>query len=343
MKKRYQVGIVILLAGAAGYYWLQSTTANQEPHAVAKAPEPLPVKASLQTPGASVAPVVTNSGTASPEASAPAVPQEDSLRGTEVDGNVTLDAFGQLHIDRNLRRLFDYYLQHIGEKPLHAIRDELLSWLKRNPKLTEPIRQQVMTLFDKYVDYLHAMRNVGSRDGPQETFKIIKSLRRQFFSEQIAQAFFGDEEAYDLLTADRLAIVNDKTLSDQQRAEKLKELEDRADDQQKAERQEMANVEAAMKQTQEFDEANVDAETRFKARSAMWGEEAARRLADLDTQQADWNNRANDFGRRYNELQGNAGLSEADRAAKLENLLSGFTEPERRRVMSLYEAGLLKK
>ena len=48
--------------------------------------------------------------------------EQSSLRGTEVDGSVLLNAHGKVVLDPGMRRLFDYYLSLIGERDLIQIR-----------------------------------------------------------------------------------------------------------------------------------------------------------------------------------------------------------------------------
>src|SRR5260221_12570780 len=57
-------------------------------------------------------------------------PPPDSLRGTQVDGVVHLDANGQPLADRDLRRMFDYFLTRLGERDAVAIRGDLAAYLR---------------------------------------------------------------------------------------------------------------------------------------------------------------------------------------------------------------------
>ena len=66
-------------------------------------------------------------------ARAPRADWPASLRDSEPDGAVTLDANGRVIVSRELRRLFDYFLSALGERDVAAIRKSTV--LQLLPKL----------------------------------------------------------------------------------------------------------------------------------------------------------------------------------------------------------------
>ena len=132
--------------------------------------------------------------------------EQSSLRGTEVDGAVLLDANGKVLLDSGMRRLFDYYLSLIGERDLIQIRallkDHLLG--KYSPANVDVVLQ----FFDRYTDYLNALTNlkIGSIVKPEERLQQVTALRKKMLGDEMATAFFADEEALAALTLKRMAI-----------------------------------------------------------------------------------------------------------------------------------------
>lgn len=278
-------------------------------------------------------------------ASSPAMvaEREDSLRDTEIDGDVRQDGHGRLIVDRSLRRSFDYFLQHVGEKSGATIRAELAQWLSSRQHLSEATRQEALVWFDKYIDVQRAGTTPGiggDLAAVTVAFDKLQALRRERLGAEVAAAWFGDEERQDRQTLARLLLARDSTLDDKERARQLWEL---AQKEQWSTESDGASSEFAMRQSREMDQAGLDAESRLQQRTAIWGEAAAQRLATLDLQQADWNNRLADYSRQRTAIENDNRLSAADRNIRLQGLLQAFDAPEQRRLAALAQAGLLPR
>lgn len=273
-----------------------------------------------------------------------ATAHEDSLRDTEIDGDIRQDGYGRLIVDRGLRRSFDYFLQHVGEKSGIAIRAELAQWLSSRQHLSELARQEALVWFDKYIEVQEAGVNLGIGGDPGAAAAVLdtlQALRRQRLGTEVATAWFGDEEEQDRQTLARLRIAHDATLDDKERARELRQLA--LKDHLPGEQQDLAAGELAMRQSEEMDHAHLDAESRLRQRTSLWGEAAAQRLAALDSQQADWNNRLADYARQRAVIENDNRLGESDRNIRLHELLQAFDAPEQRRLAALAQAGLLPR
>jgi lipase chaperone LimK len=266
--------------------------------------------------------------------------EKSSLRGTEVDGGVLLDANGKVLLDLGMRRLFDYYLSLIGERDLIQIRLLLKDYLlgKYSPANAEV----VLHYFDRYTDYLSALTDlkIGSILTPEERLQNVIELRKKMLGDEMALAFFADEEALAGLTIKRMAIASDKNLSADDKARLLAELD--ASENHSA-RTEADTASMITEQTRQLNAANLSEAERAAEREALWGKEAAVRLAQLDQERARWDTRVNQYLLARSRIDANRDLSTAARAQAIAALRAQqFNAAEQRRIASLEAIGQLK-
>lgn len=263
-----------------------------------------------------------------------------SLQGSTPDGEVSLDAEGHLVPTLGLRRLFDYFLSTIGELDLPAIRALLLDHV-RGLHGAEVVAE-VARLFDRYVDYQRALsesesllpRELGAR------LDFAQQLRRRHFDPATAEAFFGEEEAYAEYTLERMRIARDSALSESERNAQLSALEAGLGEDQLASLREARSVEGIEEQSQQFEALDLDPGARFDERSALYGEAAAARLADLDRERAAWDQRVHAYRQARDDIQRNAGFNAQQRAQAIADLRArSFDAQEARRIMSLESIG----
>ena len=285
--------------------------------------------------------VAVTSSAAGRQPQAAAIAREDSLRGTEVDGQLRVDAAGRLVADRELRRLFDYFLARLGERSPEQIRADLLAWLQQQPALSASVRAEALQLFDRYVELQRASAALGNSGDLQADLQRLRALRRRELGEELARAWFGEEDDYAALTAQRLALSRDTGLDPATRSARLAELDAQTDVQQREARAQSTDFQLALAQTAQMDAQQLPAAQRAQQRSELWGEAAAERLGELDQQELDWNLRLRAYARAREQLLADGGLSPAVREVKLQKLLLDLSEAERRRVLALVDEGLL--
>lgn len=266
--------------------------------------------------------------------------EQSSLRGTEVDGAVLLDANGKVLLDSGMRRLFDYYLSLIGERDLIQIRallkDHLLG--KYSPVNADIVLQY----FDRYTDYLNALTNlkIGSIVKPEERLQQVTALRKTMLGDEMASAFFAEEEALAALTLKRMVIANDKKLSAEDKARLLAELDTSENYSSRTEADTAALI---TEQTRQLDAENLTEAQRAAEREALWGKEAAGRLAQLDRERTQWDERIEQYLLARSRIDANRGLSTAARAQAIAALRAQqFNAAEQRRIASLEAIGQLK-
>lgn len=262
-----------------------------------------------------------------------------SLRGTEVDGSVSFDANGQVVLEPGLRRLFDYYLSLIGERDADQIRQLLADHLLG--RYGADRAQRVLRYFDRYVAYQQRLAETKIEGvDPQERLVQAMALRRELLGDDMATAFFAEEEALAVLTLKRMAIASDASLTADQKSELLAEL-DRSESH--TARAEADTASAVADQERRFERTQATASQRATEREALWGKDAAERLARLDGQRARWDARIEQYLFARSRIEGDRSLSPAARAQALAALRARhFDAAEQRRVASLEAIGQLK-
>ncbi len=267
-----------------------------------------------------------------------------SLQGTEVDGELEADASGHLKITNGVRRVFDYFLSTIGEEPLPTILARLHAYIHHKlPPLAAGEADQLLANYLAYKRGLESVQQAQPQaDGRVDVSAVrqqmqqVAALRSQYFTPEVVAAFFGDDDAYDRYTLDRLDVMQDQNLSPAQRARQLAALETQLPE---AIRESMKTV----NQYQNLENLTADwkqrggsaAELR-QIRENLVGAEAADRLENLDRDRAAWDQRMSAWYSERAALLGNASLGEADRQRQLAELRNNrFTADERLRVESL--------
>jgi len=263
-----------------------------------------------------------------------------SLRDSEVDGGITIRD-GRIVPDLELRRLFDYFLSALGEKPLADIRTWLMAHVRE--RYGADTIAETIDLFDRYVALLQATERLSLTGLDQRARHTqLSSLRRNLLGPELADAFFGAEERYLTYTLDRLDVLKDATLSPAVRAQKLDELARGLPEGELSLQQDSTIGALVDEQTQQLDAIGASAEDRFNEREALVGKEAAGRLATLDAERLAWDERIARYKATRALILADEHLDARTRELRLTQLLTTeFDEAERRRVQSLDAIGRL--
>jgi lipase chaperone LimK len=278
----------------------------------------------------------TSMPTATPRATTKALSASmpASFDGTEVDGTFTLDAAGNLQITRDIVQIFDYFLSAIGEDSLTVSLARLNAYI--DAQLQQPAQGQAHALLSQYLDYKRQLillerdlPQVTSVDGLRQRELAVQTLRARIFSQQAHQAFFASEEAYNQFTLARLAVQQDSKLNplakgraiDQLRAQLPSELQDSVLPQLQSELRE---------QTAQLQAAGGSSAQIQQLRQQLVGEQAANRLASLDQQRQNWQQRLRDYQQASTQIQANLGLSATDKNAEVQRLAEAQFNPQER-------------
>lgn len=265
-----------------------------------------------------------------------------SLRGAEIDGEVWLDAAGRLVPDLGLRRLFDQLLSLRGELDPGSIRRLLADLVSR--RHGDSVAREVLAVYDRYIDYLAAVADarLGAIADLHERHARARALRREHLGESLAAAFFAADEALAEHTLARIEIARDRSLDAEVRAARLAALDAEAPAAIREARRDATLADLLAEQERQFDALAIDPDTRTAERAALFGVDAAARLAAVDAAEAAWQRRLADYARVTAAIRSDGRLDAAGRAAALEaELARRFDDAEQRRVRSLEAAGLL--
>lgn len=266
-----------------------------------------------------------------------------SLQGTEVDGELEVDAAGHLKITGGIRRLFDYFLSAVGEEPLDAIIKRIRAYIRY--KLKAPAADEAERLLDSYINYKRALDSIpqagGSAsqidlEGIRRQMQQVQALRTQFFTPEVIAAFFGDEDAYDRYTLSRLDLLQNKSLSPTQRAAQLAALEQQLPESMRESIKVINQVQNLESLTQDWKKRGGTAAELRQIRESIVGPEAADRLENLDRENSQWDQRMNSWFAERAGIMGNKAISEDDRRRQLDEARKRqFNDTERLRVESL--------
>src|SRR5690606_3894855 len=78
-----------------------------------------------------------------------------SLRDIEVDGGLRADADGQLILDADIRRLFEFFLNAVGEEPADQVIARIRAYIQAN--LPPDAAAQAQQVLDEYLALRQAM------------------------------------------------------------------------------------------------------------------------------------------------------------------------------------------
>lgn len=268
----------------------------------------------------------------------------NSLQGTEVDGELEVDAGGHLKITNGVRRVFDYFLSTMGEESLETILARIKAYIRH--KLPPMAAGEAEALLDKYIAYKRGLENVrqaqpmadGSIDvsAVRNQMQQVQALRTQYFTPQVIAAFFGDEDAYDRYTLDRLDVMQAKGLSPAQRAQQLAALEAQLPSSIRDSMKTVNQYQNLESLTADWKQRGGSAAELRQIRESLVGAEAADRLETLDKDRAAWGQRMDSWYAERDAILANKNLSEIDRQRQLTELRnSRFGADERLRVESL--------
>ncbi len=245
-----------------------------------------------------------------------------SLNGSLPDGAVNITVNGDVQIDTDLHRLFDYYLSLTGEKSIQAIRSLMFNTVGNT--LSPDQLAQLQDHFDRYLDYLttaqdYASTNLNTKDGLAQ-LNAISQLRRQLLGEDMAQAFFGEEEAYARHMI-QMQLTGTSEASEEQQI-KWFNNEDQA-----------TAYHDVLIENQQFNDSGINDTDRMDIRTATYGEAVAQQLAELDHTQQQWQTTVNHYIETRSRLQNNP--------TALNQFEQSYSLTELKRLQAYYRAHLL--
>lgn len=247
-----------------------------------------------------------------------------SLQGSSPDGAVNITEYGDVQLDKDLHRLFDYYLSMTGEQPIEDIRSLMLN--TASDILSFEQLAQLRNHFDRYIDYLksaedHADNNLEMLDLTDglSQLEAISQLRRELLGDDMADAFFAEEESYAKHMM-QMQLIGESDAPEEQQIKWLNN-EDQA-----------TAYQDVLIENQQFNDSQVNASERMEIRTAAYGEAVAQQLAQLDDSQQQWQTTVNHYIETRSRLQNNS--------PALNQFEQNYTPTELKRLQAYYRAHL---
>jgi lipase chaperone LimK len=281
-------------------------------------------------------PVPERSSADPPEVSHPDLP--DSLRGSEVDGRLAVDAAGRLLPGPGLLQLFDYFLAASGEEPEAVLRDRIVRTLRS--ALPPLAAAEATKLLDQYLGFRNALRELAlagnAPESAERRLQWFRELRYGFFTSAESTALFGESDRVAEIDLERRTVVLDPELDEAQRANALAALDEALPEPVREARHRAGAPARVRDQVSELRAAGGSDREVYAIRERAFGFEAAERLAALDRQRADWKRRLASYAAERDALLRDPALEAEQRAAALEALRAErFSPDELARVRSL--------
>lgn len=335
MARRMLAGAAAVVAVAVLWVWARESPSPMPPRSAATNNAPASRAATIEDGRrAALADVLRRAAQAEPLVWAPPA----SLRDTDIDGALVVDADGHLVVAPALRRFFEYFFVASGEESSERIRARIEAQIR--VRLNGDAQRAALELFDRYLAYREAGRSLATAtagDGDLGArFDALRRLRRDSFGETDAAALFADEDAAYAVALAQRRIAADPTLTDDERAAQLEALDAQLPAPLRETRTavtaplRLAREEAALRA------AGGSAEEIQTLREQAVGPAAAARLADLDQRRAAWQQRVDTYRQERTAIDLDPSLDATQRAAALQALRERhFSGPELVRIQAL--------
>ena len=249
-----------------------------------------------------------------------------SQQDTQINCQMTMDSSNRLIVNEQTRNCFEYFITQYGEKSLDQIKKDFQTYIQNTHK--EPALSQILDLWKRYMNYREALGqlqapNIDQNDPKyyRAIFSSTQNLRKQHFSDYEIEGLFGTENTYHIYTLNRLDVINDKKLSETEKAKKLKDLFDELPEDWKENLEQINKLEDLRKLSADIKARGGSAEEIRNMRLNLVGPEATQRLETLDTQRLDWKNNVNGYlAERDNIMK--SGMSDSTKQQAVQQLRS---------------------
>ncbi|TCB60652.1 lipase secretion chaperone [Acinetobacter terrae] len=266
-----------------------------------------------------------------------------SQQDTEVNCQLRLDAANRLIVNEQIRNCFEYFITQYGEKDIKQIKNDFKAYIQQTYK--EPALAQILDLWNRYIDYREKLGDVQApninKEDPkyyQSIFANMKNLRKQLFSDYEIEGLFGTEDTYHEYTLSRMTVMDDKSLSEAQKAQKLKDLFNQLPEDWKENLEQLNKLEDLRKLTADIKARGGSAEEIHQMRMNLVGPEATQRLESLDGQRRDWKNKVDGYLKERDNIM-KSGMSEDAKQKAVQQLRTQhFNKPEEQLRVGTFES-----
>lgn len=265
-----------------------------------------------------------------------------SQQDTEVNCQLRLDNANRLIVNEQTRNCFEYFITQYGEKDLKQIQHDFKTYIQQNYK--EPALGQIIDLWNRYINYREKLGdlqppNIDKEDPQyyQSIFANMKNLRKQLFSDYEMEGLFGTEDTYHEYTLNRMTVLADKSLTEAQKAQKLKDLFNQLPEDWKANLEQLNKLEDLRKLTADIKARGGSAQDIHQMRMNLVGPEATQRLEALDEQRNDWKVKVNQYLDERDSIMKSGMSDEAKQQAVQKLRTQHFNKPQQQLRVGTFE------
>lgn len=245
-------------------------------------------------------------------------------QGSQPDGSIRFDGHGRLVVELDLRRRFDWYLGALATQSFATIKQRLQRDLAQ--LMTPPQAAQVLELFDRYCAYLQAADQLPEDADLAVKLAAIHRLRVEKLKDAAGPFFDAEEREIARALNPDAERKGDGAAADAGQAHYQQTYD-----------QYTANLQA-LQSEQQLTQSTASPGERRQQREALYGAEAAQRLAALDQERSAWDARVQAYIQQRNALHARTDLSAAEQQRRELQLQTGFTPAERIRLTALTSA-----
>lgn len=217
-----------------------------------------------------------------------------SQSGIDVNCQLQVTPQGNLIVNRQTKDCYEFFITQYGEKPLTQIKTDFKSYIDQ--QYQSPTHDQILDLWQRYLDYRQALGGLtqpinvakDSVDYFRATDQLIQNLRQRYFSPVELTGLFGDENIYTDYTLERLAILDDKKLSESEKAVKLQALLNTLPEDLQNNIKQIQTLDTLHKLTASIKARGGTIQDIRQMRVNLVGAEAASRLEALDSERLNW-------------------------------------------------------
>lgn len=272
-----------------------------------------------------------------------------SLRDIEPDGQLRVDDNGQLVLDGDVRRLFDFFLNAVGEESIEQIVARMRAYIRT--QLPADAAEQALQILDEYLALRQAFTEAEQDAALQAHWRndsdlsastlrqrkdAIRELRSRYLSPATDQAFYTAEDQFDGFTLAKLELLDDTTLTPAQRAEHIALLEAQLPAELQQQIAAVSRLQTLQRLQNDWEQQRGDGAELRLIRESIVGADAADRLEQLAQQRADWRGRMDDWLQQREQILANPALSSTDQQQQLEQeRATRFAPEEWQRVQAL--------
>ncbi|MFV5584791.1 lipase secretion chaperone [Acinetobacter oleivorans] len=223
-----------------------------------------------------------------------------SQQDTEVNCQLKIDSSQHLVVNSQTRDCFEYFITQYGENNLEQIKNHFGKFIQA--QYLEPARSQIMDLWTRYLKYREQLAQIQTPSAKQQDknyfqkiFNSIQDIRKRFFSTSEIEGLFSSEDIYQNYTLDRMQILEDSSLSEIEKARKLKERFEKLPEDWQQNLQELSKLDDLHTLTKQIKARKGSTEELRQMRTALVGVEATQRLETLDTERNAWQQRVTSY------------------------------------------------